>query len=267
MSLDMFFLSQTTVPTVFHNANAQRSEDLDMSNVRHWLWRELLLGRSTHSTWALGMRSATQHRSKHSTSAVERPQMRDLSDWRVTPDATKILLFQREMWRCSVNGWPPSSAVNGTPAPKIETGVQSAGRALTLISTELSVTSIAPCHLACTQLIRNGRDALKIGDRQLSSCSHRHKSSQPIQLFLSTSRPMLETALITTAETRWRQGRRRQHQGRPTRDPNGSCFFAAGLPTDNVGSQNFLTFSNREISRLGDWWGELTTTTTPDTPA
>ena len=44
-------------------------------------------------------------------------------------------------------------------------------------------------------------------------------------------------------------------------DPNGSCLFAAGLPADIVGSQNFLTFSTRHTPHLVDWWGELTTTT------
>ena len=31
-------------------------------------------------------------------------------------------------------------------------------------------------------------------------------------------------------------------------DSNGSCLFAAGSPTDNVGSQNFQTFSTRQIA-------------------
>ena len=29
-------------------------------------------------------------------------------------------------------------------------------------------------------------------------------------------------------------------------DPNGSCLFAAGLPADIAGSQNFQTFSTRK---------------------
>ena len=33
-------------------------------------------------------------------------------------------------------------------------------------------------------------------------------------------------------------------------NPNGSCLFAAGSPTDTFGSQNFLTFSTRQISFL-----------------
>ena len=45
-------------------------------------------------------------------------------------------------------------------------------------------------------------------------------------------------------------------------DPNGCCLFAAGLPTDTVGSQNFQTFSTRQSPHLGDWWGELATATT-----
>ena len=32
--------------------------------------------------------------------------------------------------------------------------------------------------------------------------------------------------------------------------PNGSCLFAAGSPTDTVGSQNFETFSTRQIAFL-----------------
>ena len=35
-------------------------------------------------------------------------------------------------------------------------------------------------------------------------------------------------------------------------DPNGSCLFAAGLPTDTVCSQNFQTFSTRQTQLLGD---------------
>ena len=34
--------------------------------------------------------------------------------------------------------------------------------------------------------------------------------------------------------------------------PNGSCLFAAGSPTDTVGSQDFQTFSTRQAPRLGD---------------
>ena len=34
--------------------------------------------------------------------------------------------------------------------------------------------------------------------------------------------------------------------------PNGSCLFAAFLPTDTVGSQNFQSFSTRQTPRLGD---------------
>ena len=45
-----------------------------------------------------------------------------------------------------------------------------------------------------------------------------------------------------------------------TINPNGSCLFAAGLPTYIVGSQNFQTFSTRQTAHLGDWWGEPTTT-------
>ena len=44
-------------------------------------------------------------------------------------------------------------------------------------------------------------------------------------------------------------------------DPNGSCLFSVGSPTDTVGSQNIQTFSTRQTPRLGDCWGELTTTT------
>ena len=36
-------------------------------------------------------------------------------------------------------------------------------------------------------------------------------------------------------------------------DPNGSCLFAAGLPADIVGSQNFKHFSTRQTTHLGDW--------------
>ena len=43
---------------------------------------------------------------------------------------------------------------------------------------------------------------------------------------------------------------------------NGSCLFSAGLSAGIVGSQNFQTFSTHQIQHLGDWWGELTTTTT-----
>ena len=43
---------------------------------------------------------------------------------------------------------------------------------------------------------------------------------------------------------------------------NGSCLFVAGLPTDIVGSQSFQTFSTRQTPHLGDWRGELTTTST-----
>ena len=46
------------------------------------------------------------------------------------------------------------------------------------------------------------------------------------------------------------------------KDPNWSCIFAAGLPADIVGSQNFQIFSTRQTPHLVDWWGELTTTTT-----
>ena len=42
---------------------------------------------------------------------------------------------------------------------------------------------------------------------------------------------------------------------------NGSCLFAAGLPINIVGSQSFQTFSTRQTTHLGDWWGELTTIT------
>ena len=49
---------------------------------------------------------------------------------------------------------------------------------------------------------------------------------------------------------------------RPSCNPNGSCLFAAGLPADIVGNQSFQTFSTRQTPHLGDWWGELTTTTT-----
>ena len=35
-------------------------------------------------------------------------------------------------------------------------------------------------------------------------------------------------------------------------DPNGSCLFADGLPTDTVGSQNFQTFSTRQTPHLDD---------------
>ena len=45
-------------------------------------------------------------------------------------------------------------------------------------------------------------------------------------------------------------------------DPNGSCLFAAGSPTNTVGSQSFQTFSTRQTPHLGNWWGELTSTTT-----
>ena len=34
------------------------------------------------------------------------------------------------------------------------------------------------------------------------------------------------------------------------KDPNGSCLFSAGSPTDTVGSQNFRTFSTRQIAFL-----------------
>ena len=43
-------------------------------------------------------------------------------------------------------------------------------------------------------------------------------------------------------------------------DPNRSCLFAAGLPTEIVGSLSFQTFSTRRTPLLVDWWGELTTT-------
>ena len=36
------------------------------------------------------------------------------------------------------------------------------------------------------------------------------------------------------------------------RDTNGSCLFAAGLPADIVGSQNFQTFSTRQTPHFGD---------------
>ena len=37
-------------------------------------------------------------------------------------------------------------------------------------------------------------------------------------------------------------------------NPNGSCLFAAGSPTDTVGSQNFRTFSTRQITFLVAEW-------------
>ena len=45
--------------------------------------------------------------------------------------------------------------------------------------------------------------------------------------------------------------------GRPRKtsisdDPNGSCLFATGSPTDTVGSQNFQTFSTRQTPHFGD---------------
>ena len=33
-------------------------------------------------------------------------------------------------------------------------------------------------------------------------------------------------------------------------DPNDSCLLVAGLPTDSIGSQNFRTFSTRQIAFL-----------------
>ena len=47
----------------------------------------------------------------------------------------------------------------------------------------------------------------------------------------------------------------------PSLDPNGSCLFASGSPTDTVGSQNFQPFSTRQTPHLGDWWSKPTTTT------
>ena len=35
-------------------------------------------------------------------------------------------------------------------------------------------------------------------------------------------------------------------------DPNGSCLFTAGSPTDTVSTQNFQTFSTRQTPHLGD---------------
>ena len=35
-------------------------------------------------------------------------------------------------------------------------------------------------------------------------------------------------------------------------DPNESCLFAAGSPTDTVGSQNYQTFSTRQTPHRGD---------------
>ena len=35
-----------------------------------------------------------------------------------------------------------------------------------------------------------------------------------------------------------------------TNDPNGSCLFVVGSPTDTVGSQNFQTFYTRQIAFL-----------------
>ena len=71
---------------------------------------------------------------------------------------------------------------------------------------------------------------------------------------------LIETSFAKTERTdlaRFRSG----HHLVP-RDLNGSRLFAAGLPTDTVGSQNFQHFSTRQTQHFGDWWGELTTTTT-----
>ena len=35
-------------------------------------------------------------------------------------------------------------------------------------------------------------------------------------------------------------------------DDDGSCLFAAGLPTDTFGSQSLQTFSTRQAPHLGD---------------
>ena len=43
-----------------------------------------------------------------------------------------------------------------------------------------------------------------------------------------------------------------QKQRSDFKDPIGSCLFAAGLPTDTVGSQDFQPFSTRQTPHLGD---------------
>ena len=102
------------------------------------------------------------------------------------------------------------------------------------------------CHTACTQFPPNDREKSMTGDRQWSSCSHRPASCQPHQSFSSTSRPMVEAALMTTAGTLLTPV-----ETTPT-ERNGSCLFAAGSPTDTVGCQNVQPFSTRQTPHLGD---------------
>ena len=55
-------------------------------------------------------------------------------------------------------------------------------------------------------------------------------------------------------DTNWSRLQRAQNSALSiiTVDPNGCCLFAAGLPTDFFGSQNFQTFSTRQTPHLGD---------------
>ena len=50
-------------------------------------------------------------------------------------------------------------------------------------------------------------------------------------------------------------------------DANGRCLFAAGSPTDTVGSQNFRTFSTRQIAFLVADAGDATPTFSFSVPA
>ena len=63
----------------------------------------------------------------------------------------------------------------------------------------------------------------------------------------------LQTTLIGTASDSAlfrRLQKASKRFDRDLTDPNGSCLFSAGSPTDTVGSQNFQTLSTRQIAFL-----------------
>ena len=57
-----------------------------------------------------------------------------------------------------------------------------------------------------------------------------------------------KTTTLTVESLRTAPTETAKHLNLAIDDPNGSCLFAAGSPTNTVGSQNFRTFSSRQIT-------------------
>ena len=90
-------------------------------------------------------------------------------------------------------------------------------------------------HLACREMLRH----LPTCDQPPGFVLHAYQPPPP-------SQPPIQP---TTAKTNY------THTPTVTNssaDPNGSCLFAAGLPTDTVGRQNFQPFSTRQTPHHGD---------------